>query len=126
MTATALLFPSSLSTEPLLSVETQQVFREKLDIILATLGELRRDIRGSGGSNLWKDEPQCVGIIQDDVIESAPRHPLPMNVVPVGRDLFRTTELPPREAAINPALERATVEELNAALAAAFSEMSAT
>ena len=124
MTATALHFPSPLSSETLLHAETQQILRKKLDLILATLSELRREISGPGGVSFRKDEPKCARI-EDDVIECAPRRPLPQNVVPVGRDLFRTNELPPPEAALDPALERATVQELNDALAAAFSHMSA-
>lgn len=51
--------------------------------------------------------------------------PLPSNVLTVSREIFESREPAPLEAAIDPALERATLEELNAALAAAFSQMSA-
>ena len=51
--------------------------------------------------------------------------PLPANVLPVGREIFASKEQLPPEAALDPALERATIEELNAALAAAFSQISA-
>jgi len=48
--------------------------------------------------------------------------PLPVNVVPVSRELFMGSA--PQEAVLDPALERATVEELNAALADAFNHVS--
>jgi hypothetical protein len=51
--------------------------------------------------------------------------PLPSNVLTAGRELFIAKEQAPLEAALDPALERATLEELNAALAAAFNQMSA-
>lgn len=49
---------------------------------------------------------------------------LPNNVLEVGREFFTTPKPPPVEAMLDPALEKATIEELNAALAAAFSQMS--
>lgn len=51
--------------------------------------------------------------------------PLPANVLAISRELFTATELKPVEMALDPELERATIEELNAALAAAFSHISA-
>lgn len=51
---------------------------------------------------------------------------LPANVLTVSRETFAPKEEAPPEAMIDPALERATIEELNAALAAAFSQMSAS
>ena len=57
-----------------------------------------------------------------DFIEHAP---LPNNVLPVGREIFTASELKPAEMTLDPSLERATIEELNAALAAAFTQMSA-
>lgn len=48
---------------------------------------------------------------------------LPRNVVSFSRDLF-ISETPP-EVILDPALEKATVEELNAALADAFNHISA-
>lgn len=51
---------------------------------------------------------------------------LPANVLTVSREVFAPKEEAPPEAMIDPALERATIEELNAALAAAFSQMSAS
>ena len=125
MNATALLFPLPLSTTTPPVAEPNRDLREKLDLILATLSELRRDIRFSANSNLWKDSPQCIGI-EDDVIENEPRAELPLNVVPVGRNFFRTSDLPPAEAVLDPVLERATIEELNAALEAAFSQIAST
>lgn len=51
--------------------------------------------------------------------------PLPANVLTLNREVFASTREPlPAEAALDPALERATIEELNAALAAAFSQVS--
>jgi hypothetical protein len=54
-------------------------------------------------------------------------HPvtLPDNVVAISRELFTASEPKPVEMALDPELERATIEELNAALAAAFSHISA-
>lgn len=51
--------------------------------------------------------------------------PLPDNVVAISREFFTATEPKPMEMALDPELERATIEELNAALAAAFSHISA-
>lgn len=51
--------------------------------------------------------------------------PLPDNVLAISRELFTATEPKPVEMALDPELERATIEELNAALAAAFSHISA-
>jgi hypothetical protein len=48
--------------------------------------------------------------------------PLPQNVVTVSRELFMGST--PQEAVLDPALEQATVEELNAALADAFNHVS--
>ncbi len=50
--------------------------------------------------------------------------PLPANVLAISRELFTATEPKPVEMALDPELERATIEELNAALAAAFSHIS--
>jgi hypothetical protein len=50
--------------------------------------------------------------------------PLPANVLTLNREIFAPKEQLPPEAALDPALERATIEELNAALAAAFSQVS--
>lgn len=50
--------------------------------------------------------------------------PLPDNVVAISRELFTATEPKPVEMALDPELERATIEELNSALAAAFSHIS--
>lgn len=52
--------------------------------------------------------------------------PLPANVLTLNPDVFAapTKEQLPTEAALDPALERATIEELNAALAAAFNQVS--
>lgn len=54
-------------------------------------------------------------------------HPatLPPNVVALSREHFTASEPKPVEMALDPELERATIEELNAALAAAFSHISA-
>jgi hypothetical protein len=49
--------------------------------------------------------------------------PLPRNVVSVSRDLFISEA--PEEVVLDPALEKATVDELNAALADAFNHVSA-
>ncbi len=51
--------------------------------------------------------------------------PLPPNVVAISRELFTATEPKPVEMALDPELEQATIDELNAALAAAFSHISA-
>ncbi len=50
---------------------------------------------------------------------------LPANVLKVDREFFNSNDQAPPEAALDPVLERATLEELNAALAAAFNQMSA-
>jgi hypothetical protein len=50
---------------------------------------------------------------------------LPANVLKVDREQFNSKDQAPPEAALDPVLERATLEELNAALAAAFNQMSA-
>lgn len=47
--------------------------------------------------------------------------PLPLNVLTVSRELFINEA--PQEAVLDPALEQATVEELNAALADAFNHV---
>lgn len=49
---------------------------------------------------------------------------LPANVLAISRELFNGSEPKPVEMALDPELERATIEELNAALAAAFSHIS--
>lgn len=51
--------------------------------------------------------------------------PLPSNVLAISRELFTSTDPKPVEMALDPELERATIDELNAALAAAFSHISA-
>lgn len=56
--------------------------------------------------------------------EVFPQSPLPANVLTLDREIFAPKEPLPPEAALDPALERATIEELNAALAAAFSQVS--
>lgn len=48
--------------------------------------------------------------------------PVPQNVLTVSRELFIAEA--PQEVVLDPALERATVEELNAALADAFNHVS--
>jgi hypothetical protein len=49
---------------------------------------------------------------------------LPSNVLPMEQKESPAREEAPPEATLDPALERATIEELNAALAAAFNQMS--
>ena len=61
----------------------------------------------------------------DPVPDVLHQPPLPSNVVSVGRDVFAPKQQLPSEAALDPELERATIVELNAALAAAFSQMTA-
>ena len=64
--------------------------------------------------------PEASQIEQGAALMEAP--PLPQNVVTVSRELFMGST--PQEVVLDPALEQATVEELNAALADAFNHVS--
>ena len=65
-------------------------------------------------------EPETAQGEQGTALMEAP--PVPQNVVTVSRELFMGST--PPEAVLDPALEQATVEELNAALADAFNHVS--
>ena len=81
------------------------------------LAKLRRfRTAREGGSPKAAEQAVAAALMQEA--------PLPSNVVAVGRDVFASKEMPPVEARLDPDLERATVEELNAALEAAFFHVS--
>ena len=137
MTSTAVENSPSLSSLATPSVELAQMLCRKIDLIEKALIDLRHELEQSSGlvppgpirtrgtATSAKDEPVCNGISAKDQ-DVTPRQVLPHNVVPVGRARFLSPSRKPAEADIDPVLARATVDELNAALAAAFNQMSAS
>lgn len=58
-----------------------------------------------------------------ELIEGAPNHSTPSNVVQLTKQDFVDALKPVEEPTLDPSLEKATMDELNAALAAVFEEM---
>jgi hypothetical protein len=85
------------------------------------LGALDRELDQIRASR--KAARQFQAIRDESGAELMEAAPLPRNVVSISRDLF-LSETPPTEVVLDPALEKATVEELNAALADAFNHVS--
>lgn len=112
---------------PMSSVVTGVRHSEQLEGVELALIEARGRILGALDRELEAVRARRtrhtngLGIVHEVFQQS----PLPANVLTVSREAFELREPAPLEAAIDPALERATLEELNAALAAAFSQMSA-
>ncbi len=108
------------------SVVSGARYTEQLEGVELALIEARGRILGALDRELETVRAQRIrrangsGMVREVFQQS----PLPANVLTVSREIFEFREPAPLEAAIDPALERATLEELNAALAAAFSQMS--
>jgi len=84
------------------------------------LGALDRELDQIRASR--KATRQLQAIRDEGCTEIVEASSLPRNVVSISRDLFLSEA--PAEVVLDPALEKATVEELNAALADAFNHVS--
>lgn len=110
--------PELEGVEAALMAARDRILKE-LDRELAAIRVLRtRTRQASAPAMLAVADPW-----NDAVPDLSQCPPLPGNVVPVAREVFAPQPELPVEAALDPELERATIEELNAALAAAFNQM---
>ena len=105
-------------------------FARRLEGVEVALVEAHDKITGAlARLRIWKDHASqpAVGktaLAHDGGAEKfLEESPLPENVVPIRREIFARSDDFLVGPMFDPELERATVEELNAALAAAFSQI---
>lgn len=114
--ATSALSGTAVSVSPALVTHLDEVEFALLEARNRILSALDRELAEVRSQKSGINPPQTRSLHRYDA-------DLPANVLPIGHDVFALANSLPLEASVDPALERATIEELNAALEAAFSQM---